>query len=102
MSHEEQDHKKVQGSMEPPQRRRGHLGMRRRLEGKVSRLLCKLVQISGTRFLLRGVGLLRPETCEFRKILKLLFLKQALAKAVAFILPYIISVVLSALVTECI
>jgi hypothetical protein len=52
------------------------------------------------RFLLRGVGLSCPETCEFRKILKLLFLKQALARAVAFILPCIVSVLLSALVTE--
>jgi hypothetical protein len=46
--------------MEPPHRRRGHMGMRRGLEGRVSRLLHRLIRISGTRFLLRGVGLSRP------------------------------------------
>jgi hypothetical protein len=76
------------------------MGMRRILEGRVSRLLCDLVSISGTVFLLRGVGLSRPETCEFREILKLLFIMQGLARAIAFTLPCIISTLLSALVTE--
>jgi hypothetical protein len=42
-----------------------------------------------------------PETCEFTKKLKLLFLMQGLARAVAFMLPCIIFVLLSVLVTEC-
>jgi hypothetical protein len=100
MSHEEQDHKNVQGSMEPPHRRRCHLAMRRRLEGRVFRLLLKLVRILGTRFLLSGVGLSRPETCEFTKILKLICLMQGLARVVAFMLPCIIYVLLSTVVTE--
>jgi hypothetical protein len=41
-----------------------------------------------------------PETCEFRKILKLLFLIQELDKTDAFMLPCIISILLSALVTQ--
>jgi hypothetical protein len=90
----------VQGSIEPPHRRRGYLGVRGRLEGRVSRLLRKLVWISGMRFLLRGVGLSHPETCEFRKILKLLFLTQELARDVAFMLPCIIFLLLNALVIE--
>jgi hypothetical protein len=40
-----------------------------------------------------------PETCKFRKNLKLLFLIQELAR-IAFMLPYIIFVLLSALVIE--
>jgi hypothetical protein len=85
--------------MEPSHRRKGHLGMRRGLEGRVSRLLHQLVQILGMRFLLRGVDLSHPETCKFRKILKLLFSIQELARTVAFMPPCIISVLLSALVT---
>jgi hypothetical protein len=41
-----------------------------------------------------------PETCEFMKILKLLFLMQELARDVAFMLPCIIFVLLSAVVIE--
>jgi hypothetical protein len=45
-------------------------------------------------------SLSRPETCEFTKKLKLLFLTQELARDVAFMLPCIIFVLLSALVIE--
>jgi hypothetical protein len=48
----------------------------------------------------KGVGLSWLETCEFRKILKLLFLKPELARDVAFMLPYIVFLLLSALVSE--
>jgi hypothetical protein len=54
----------------------------------------------GARFLLRGVGLSCPELHEFMRILKLLFLMKELSKDVAFMLPYIIFVLLSALVIE--
>jgi hypothetical protein len=100
MSHEEQDPNNVQGSMEPPHRRRCRLATRRRLEGRVFTLLLKLVRISGTRFLLRGVDLSHPETCEFRKNLKLIFLMQGLARVVAFMLPCIIYVLLSTVAAE--
>jgi hypothetical protein len=69
--------------MEPRHRRRSYLGMRGRPEGRVSRLLHRLI-------LLRGVGLSRPDFCEIRKNLKLLFKIQSLAEVVAFMLPCII------------
>jgi hypothetical protein len=40
------------------------------------------------------------DICEFKKILKLLFLIQDVARDVAFTLPYIIFVLLGALVIE--
>jgi hypothetical protein len=56
-SHEEQDRQNVQGSMEPPHRWRSYLGIRGGPKDRVSRFLHRLVRISETRFLLRGVGL---------------------------------------------
>jgi hypothetical protein len=90
----EDDHRNVQGSMEPPHRRRGHVGARGGLEDGVSRLFRELVRISGVRFILRGVGLSHPKTCEFRKKFK------TFNFFVAFMLPCIIFVLLSFLVFE--
>jgi hypothetical protein len=47
----------VQSAIESPYQGRGYLGMGRRVEGRVSKFLFRSVRISGTRFILRGVGL---------------------------------------------
>jgi hypothetical protein len=44
------------------------MGTGRRVEGRIPRLLRRFVLISGTRFLLRGVGLSRPEFTNLEKI----------------------------------
>jgi hypothetical protein len=54
MKQEDQD---VQGAMESTYQGRGYLGKRVRVEGRVSKFLFRSVRISGTRFILRGVGL---------------------------------------------
>jgi hypothetical protein len=44
-------------AMEPPYRGRGYMGKRGRVEGRIFKFLFQSVRISGTRFILRGVGL---------------------------------------------
>jgi hypothetical protein len=60
-SHKEQKDSDVQGSVEPPYRRKSHMGKRRRTKAKISKLLCWVVRISRVRFFLRRVGLSHPE-----------------------------------------
>jgi hypothetical protein len=62
-----QNKKIVQGSIESPHRRRSHLGKGRRIEGRISKLLCKVVRISRARFLLRGVGFSRPQNSNLKR-----------------------------------
>jgi hypothetical protein len=45
------------------------MGKGRRVEGRISKFLFRSVQISGTRFILRGVGLYNPD---FHKEIKIL------------------------------
>jgi hypothetical protein len=54
MKQEDQD---AQGAVESPYRGRSYLGKGRRVEDRVSKFLFRSVRISGTRFILRGVGL---------------------------------------------
>jgi hypothetical protein len=56
-SNPEQEDQDVHSAMEPPYRGRSYLVKRRRVEGRVSKFLSRSVQISGTRFILRGVSL---------------------------------------------
>jgi hypothetical protein len=59
----------VKGSVEPPhRRRRSYMGMRRRIEGRIFRLLRRIVRISRTRFLLEGIGFSCPEFVNLGKI----------------------------------
>jgi hypothetical protein len=66
-SYKEQKDSDVQGSMEPPHRRRSHLGKRRRAEGRIPKLLYRVVGISRARFLLREVGLSHPEKSNLKR-----------------------------------
>jgi hypothetical protein len=56
-SYAEQEDHDVQGAMEPSYRGRSYLGKKGRVEGRVSKFLFLSIQISGTRFILREVGL---------------------------------------------
>jgi hypothetical protein len=56
-SYPEQEDLDVQGAMESPYRRRSHMRKRRRADGRIPELLCRVIQILRARFLLRGVGL---------------------------------------------
>jgi hypothetical protein len=53
-SYPEQEDSDVQGLVEPPYRRRSHLGKRRRTEGRIYKLHCRVIWISRERFLIRG------------------------------------------------
>jgi hypothetical protein len=67
-SNKEQEDLDVQGSMEPLQRRRTHMGKRRKTKGKNFKLLCRVVRISRARFLLRGVSLSHSENSNMKVI----------------------------------
>jgi hypothetical protein len=54
--------------MEPSHRRRSHLEKRRRIEGKISKLLRRVIQISRARFLLRGIGFSHPKNSNLKRI----------------------------------
>jgi hypothetical protein len=53
-SYPEQEDQDVRGAMEPSYRGRSYLGERRRIEDNISMFLFRSIQISGTRFILRG------------------------------------------------
>jgi hypothetical protein len=52
-----QEDQDVQDAVESPYRGRSYLEKGRRFEGGVSKFLFRFIQISGMRFILRGVGL---------------------------------------------
>jgi hypothetical protein len=59
--------------MELPYGRRSHLEKRRRVEGRISKLLCRVIQISRATFLLRGVGLSDPKNSNFKEKVKIFY-----------------------------
>jgi hypothetical protein len=61
----------VHGAIEPPYRGRGYVEKRRRVEGGVFKFLFLSVQISRTRFILRGGRFVTPRFSERIKTQKL-------------------------------
>jgi hypothetical protein len=72
----EQEDQDVQGAIESPHRG-SYLGKRRRVEGRVSKFLFRLIRISGMRFILGGGGrFVTPYFSKRNKTLEIIYLNK--------------------------